>query len=70
MSAPITKDQFVDRFVAHMLKSGGPRFDDGESIEDYAREVAPSYYEGQHCDDSGESPEECADTDMSYWGED
>ncbi|RWR30509.1 hypothetical protein D2T29_12625 [Sinirhodobacter populi] len=68
MSAPITKDEFIERFVAHMVKSVGPCFTDGSSIEDYAREVAPSYYEEQHRDDPDETPEDCADADMSYWG--
>ncbi len=47
-----------------MIEIAGEKFDDGESIADYADETAPSYYK------DGESPEECAEADISYWGED
>jgi hypothetical protein len=42
-------------------------FDDGESIADYADEIAPSYWETPWQREMG--PEECADADISYWGE-
>ncbi len=62
-SVPIA--EFCARFKARMLDRAGPKFDDGESIADYADETSPSYWED--CFD--ETPEGCADADMSYWGE-
>ncbi|MGL6208549.1 MAG: hypothetical protein ACRC14_01815, partial [Paracoccaceae bacterium] len=62
------RDTFIERFVAYMVRTAGPNFDDGESVEDYARDVAESYWADSARRDEG--PEECADADMSYWGED
>ena len=47
------------------LFAGGARmaFDDGESADD----TAPTYWETDWQRKLG--PEECADADMSYWGE-
>lgn len=64
----ISKDEFVQRFVACMLKHAGPNFDDGESVEVYARETAVTYWDDESQREDG--PEECASADMSYWGED
>lgn len=69
MAEKLTKDEFCARFKKRMLDRAGPTFDDGESIADYADETAPLYFENYPspmCD----TPEECADADMSYWGED
>lgn len=63
----LPKEEFCARFKARMLKAGAT-FDDGSSVAEYADDTAPTYWEEQHKD--GESPEECADADMSYWGED
>lgn len=63
----LSKEVFCQRFKARMLAAAGETFDDGDSIADYADETAPSYFEDQH--KGGESPEECADADISYWGE-
>lgn len=60
-------DEFVQRFKARMLSVAGTKFDDGESIADYADETAPTYWEEKGQREDG--PEECADSDMSYWGE-
>ncbi len=68
MSDAISKEQFIERFVERMVSRAGTKFDDGESIEDYARQTAPSYWEAGWQRETG--PEECADADMSYWGED
>lgn len=64
---PLDKATFCARFKAAMLRRAGPTFDDGTSIADYADETAPSYFDEQHQD--GESPEACADADISDWGE-
>lgn len=63
----MSEKEFCERFVAHMVKHAGfASFDDGGSVADYAAETAPSYWaENQGRD----SPEECADADISYWGE-
>jgi hypothetical protein len=63
----LTKDQFCARFKARMLSVAGPTFDDGESIGDYADDVGPTYFETDWQRALG--PEECAEADMSYWGE-
>jgi hypothetical protein len=63
----MTKQEFIDRFVARMLKVAGPTFDEGDSIEEYAREVSTTYWKTPY--QRAEGPEACADADMSYWGE-
>lgn len=62
----LTKEQFCERFKAHMLKIAGGKFDDETSVAEYAEMTGPSYYEDQM---KLETPEDCADADMSYWGE-
>lgn len=64
----ISKEEFCQRFKARMLAVAGEKFDDGDSIAEYADGTAPSYW-GEP-DQRAEGPEECADADMSYWGED
>jgi hypothetical protein len=63
----IPRDEFLQRFKARMIERAGQTFDDGTSIPQYADEIAPSYYDDE--DQRSEGPEECADADMSYWGE-
>jgi len=65
-SPPLTREEFIERFVAEMV-SYGATFDDGTSVEEYAREIAPTYWDNE--DQRAEGPEECAQADMSYWGE-
>lgn len=60
--------EFCERFKSRMIDRVGTRFDDGESIADYAADVALSYWETDWQRRMG--PEECADADISYWGED
>jgi hypothetical protein len=64
----ISKDEFCARFKARMIAMAGEKFDDGESIADYADETGPTYW--NEPSQRAEGPEECADADMSYWGED
>lgn len=61
------QEEFCNRFVSHMTKVAGMTFGDGTSIEDYAKSTAQTYWENE--DQRAEGPEECADADMSYWGE-
>jgi hypothetical protein len=69
MSIEVDREQFVARFIAHMIEHAPFKtFSDGTTVAEYAAEVAPTYWEDpDHC--GGESPEECADADISYWGE-
>lgn len=62
------KEEFCQRFVAHMLAQAGETFDDGRSVKEYAEENALAYWDDPHYRDEG--PEACAESDMSYWGED
>ncbi len=67
----LTIEEFAARFMAHMLKCAGEKFDDGASIAEYAEEIASSYFEDYRAGHAfGETPEDCADSDMSYWGDD
>lgn len=66
-AAEIAEDEFRARFKARMLARAGEWFDDGDSIADYADECAPTYFETDWQRVMG--PEECADADISYWGE-
>lgn len=68
MADRLTKEEFCRRFIERMVSVGGETFDDGGSIREYAEAVAPSYWENQNFD--GETPEDCAAADISYWGED
>lgn len=62
----VAKEQWIKRFVTRMIdRAGFDHFDDGMLVLDYAYETAPAYWE----DPFGETPEDCADADMSYWGE-
>jgi len=63
----LTKDEFCARFKARMTALTRTHFDNGESIADYADETAPTYWETDWQRAMG--PEECADADMSYWGD-
>ena len=65
----MTEADFIDRFIAHCLKTCGfTAFDDGTPVATYAAEVATSYFADP--DRRAEGPEACADEDMTYWGED
>lgn len=64
----MTEADFTQRFTKHCLaQCGFTHFDDGVSVEDYCADVAKSYWSDPHYRDDG--PEECAESDMSYWGE-
>ena len=64
----MTRNEFVQRFVDHCVQSCGfTNFDDGESVADYALSVAGSYWDDE--DRRADGPEDCADEDISYWGE-
>ena len=64
----MTKDEFQRRFTVHMCERAGfTHFDDGTAVADYASTSVATYWA-----DEGyrrEGPEECAESDMDYWGE-
>jgi hypothetical protein len=64
----LPRDEFLARFKARMLRAG-ERFDDGSSIARYADDTGPTYFDGQHAEDPTITPEECAEADISYWGD-
>lgn len=67
-SEALTEFEFIDRFAAHCIKTCGfTHFDDGTSVDQYAREVAASYWSDPLYREDG--PEACAESDMDYWGE-
>lgn len=61
-------EEFTRRFTAEAKRLAGfDTFDDGQSVEDYCKEVAASYYKDKFYREDG--PEACAASDVSYWGE-
>lgn len=65
---PISKAEFCRRFSDRMVKRASfTHFDNDKSVEEYARETAPTYWSDK--DQRRDGPEECADANMSYWGE-
>lgn len=65
----LTETAFVRRFTQHYLNvCGFSHFADGQSVAEYCAEVAPSYFADPFQRETG--PEECADADMNYLGED
>jgi len=65
MSENITRDEFVERFVKWMIETASAPFDDGSSIEEYARSTAGSYFDDPF--QRQEGPEACAESDMDCW---
>lgn len=64
----MTRKDWIERFVARMIdRAGFDHFDDGTLVLDYAEETAVSYFETDWQRDMG--PEDCADADISYWGD-
>jgi hypothetical protein len=59
--------EFCARFKARMLARVGDTFEDGGSIAEYADMAALAYFDDPKQRDEG--PEECADADISYWGD-
>lgn len=68
MSESMSLEEFTSRFTAEAKRIAGiETFDDGTSVDDYCREVAASYHADPIYRDDG--PEACAESDVSYWGE-
>ena len=63
----MTEEEFCKRFVAHMVKCAGfKNFVCGGTVKEYAEATAPTYFL-ELPPDTDETPEECAETDISYW---
>lgn len=62
----LPEDQWIARFVAFMTTEGMKQASDEfkDELPDYAASVAPSYLVDRK---EYVSPEEAAETDMSYW---
>lgn len=77
MTDTLTKDDFVKRFIAEMVRlapfenfdeeDGPPGNGQGGSVREYAEMTAPTYWDDK--EQRAEGPQECARSDMSYWGE-
>jgi len=67
MARDISRDEFCTRFSARLVSTVGETFGDGTSIREYANDAAPGYFDDDDLED--QSPEECADIDVSYWEE-
>lgn len=66
--AVMTQEEFVRRFTAEAIRLAGfEAFDDGMLVSEYCADVAPSYHSDPLYREEG--PEECAESDVSYWGE-
>ena len=64
----MTQEEFERRFVAHMCgRAGFTHFDDGTTVADYAVAAVGSWWADEGYRSRG--PEECAESDMDYWGE-
>lgn len=64
----ISQEEFTNRFTSEAIRlSGLDTFDDGTSVAEYCKDVAASYYTDPLYRDDG--PEACAESDVSYWGE-
>lgn len=65
---PITLEEFSQRFVDRMVRhSDISEISVGVSVREYAEKAAPAYW--IEAREQRVTPEECADEDMSYWGQ-
>ena len=65
----MTKEDFTRRFIDYMCQTAGfTHFDDGTAVATYAADVVESYWADPAYREDG--PENCAEGDMDYWGED
>lgn len=61
----ITKEEFVRRFIGEMVRLAGETDGNGESVRDYAADVAPAYFDDLNGREVG--PEACAESDLDNW---
>lgn len=61
----ITKEEFVRRFVDEMVRLAGETDGNGDSVRDYAADVAPTYFDDPEQRKYG--PEDCAESDHDNW---
>ena len=66
--ATISLEDFKARFAAEAKRIAGFEvFDDGTTVDEYCEMISESYYSDPFYRDDG--PEACAESDVSYWGE-
>lgn len=62
------EQEYVDRFTHRMFEVGGRKFENGQSVEEYARKRALFYWsDPSH---KGKAPWVCADEDVANWPND
>lgn len=67
MATNTEKAEFCARFKVRMMTHASVYDGTSEELSEYADQVAPTYWEEP--DQRVYGPEECADTDASYWEE-
>ncbi len=58
--------EFRNRFIDEMKKAG-PRYGTPDEMQKYAEDVWESYWMDQGL--AGETPEDCAEGELSEWGQ-
>lgn len=61
----MTKDEFIARFKAELIRLAGETDANGDSVAEYADETAPTYWDDETQRAWG--PEECARADFDEW---
>lgn len=62
----MTKDEFVDRFINHLLSLCRPQTSqDYLDLAEYGRQAGTAYWE--ETEQREEGPEACAEVDRDYW---
>lgn len=59
----LKKQEWIDRCATRYMRHGGV----GETL---AREMAATCWDEEQDNPTSQSPEDCADEDMSYWTDD
>jgi hypothetical protein len=64
----ITREEFSEHFIAEILRCAGPGdFADGQSVEEYTKSVADSYFNDPEWREYG--PEDCGQGELECWGD-
>lgn len=64
----LTQEEFISRFVRYCVENCGfTHFTDGQPVEEYSGDIALTYWAEPWQREDG--PEACAESEMSYWGE-
>lgn len=60
----ITREEFLARFKAELLRHAAT-FNEGGSVDDYADEIGPTYWDD--LEQRADGPEACAQADLDCW---